>query len=64
MMLMYTTAKFASVWTTILKIRVIFVHQTLTKHALFILNHVIGKSSPIPKSGQIVITFEIPVKTQ
>ena len=28
------TAKFAPVWTTILKIREIFVHQTLTEHAL------------------------------
>ena len=27
-------ARFAPVWTTILKIQVIFVHQTLTKHAL------------------------------
>ena len=26
-------AKFAAVWTTILKIRAIFVHQTLTEHA-------------------------------
>ena len=30
------TAKFAPVWTNILKIEAIFVHQTLTKHALFI----------------------------
>ena len=28
------SAKFAPVWTTILKIRVIFVHQILTEHAL------------------------------
>ena len=27
-------AKFAPVWTNILKIRAIFVHQTLTEHAL------------------------------
>ena len=30
------TAKFAPVWTTILKIRAIFVHQTLTEHALYV----------------------------
>ena len=29
------TAKFAPVSTTILKIRAIFVHQTLTEHALY-----------------------------
>ena len=28
-------AKFAPVWTTILKIRAIFVHQTLTRHAIY-----------------------------
>ena len=32
MMFIYKTAKFASVWTTILKIQTIFVHQTLTEH--------------------------------
>ena len=34
-MLIYKTAKFAPVWTTILKIRAIFVHQTLTEHVLY-----------------------------
>ena len=34
MMFIYKTAKCAPVWTTILKIREIFVHQTLTEHAL------------------------------
>ena len=34
-MFIYKTAKFAPVWTTILKIRAIFVHQTLTEHALY-----------------------------
>ena len=33
-MFIYKTAKFAPVWTTNLKIRAIFVHQTLTEHAL------------------------------
>ena len=33
-MLIYKAAKFAPVWTTILKIRAIFVHQTLTEHTL------------------------------
>ena len=33
-MLIYKTAKLALVWTTILKILAIFVHQTLTEHAL------------------------------
>ena len=33
-MFIYKTAKFAPVWTTILKMRAIFVHQTLTEHAL------------------------------
>ena len=33
-MFIYKTAKFAPVWITILKIRAIFVHQTLTEHAL------------------------------
>ena len=28
------TAKFSPIWTTILKIRAIFVHQTLSEHAL------------------------------
>ena len=32
-MFIYKTAKFTPVWTTILKIRAIFVHQTLTEHA-------------------------------
>ena len=35
MMFVYKTAKFAPVWTTILKIRAIFVRQTLTEHAIF-----------------------------
>ena len=35
MMFIYETAKLAPVWTNILKIQVIFVHQTLTEHALF-----------------------------
>ena len=35
MMFIYKTAKFASVWTIILKIRAIFVHQTLTKYGLY-----------------------------
>ena len=33
-MFIYKTAKFAPVWTTVLKIRAIFVHQTLTEHTL------------------------------
>ena len=33
-MSIYKTAKFAPVWTTILKIWAIFVHQTLNEHAL------------------------------
>ena len=36
MMSIYKTAKFAPVWTIILKIQAIFVHQTLTEHALFV----------------------------
>ena len=35
MMFIYKTAKFTSVWNTILKISAIFVHQTLTEHALY-----------------------------
>ena len=35
MMFIYKTAKFALVWTTILKTQATFVHQTLTEHALF-----------------------------
>ena len=35
MMFVYKTAEFALVWTTILKIRAIFVHQTLTEQALY-----------------------------
>ena len=34
MMFIYKTAKFAPVWTIILKIRGIFVHETLIEHAL------------------------------
>ena len=34
MMFIYKTAKFAPVWTAILKVQAIFVHQTLTEHAL------------------------------
>ena len=34
MMFIYKTAKFAPVWTTLLKVRVTFVHQTLTEHAI------------------------------
>ena len=33
MMFIYKTAKFAPVWTTILKIRAVFVDQTSTEHA-------------------------------
>ena len=29
------TAKFTTVWTTVLKVRATFVHQTLTEHALW-----------------------------
>ena len=36
MMFIYKTAQFAPVWTTILKIRAIFVHQTLTEHAIYL----------------------------
>ena len=35
-MFTYKTAKFAPVWTTILKIRAIFVHQTSTEHPLLV----------------------------
>ena len=34
-MFIYKTAKFAPVWTIVLKIRTIFVHQTVTEDALF-----------------------------
>ena len=34
MLFIYKTVKFALVWTTILKIWAIFVHQILTEHAL------------------------------
>ena len=38
MMFIYKTAKLiAPVWTTIFKIRAIFVHQPLTEHALLLL---------------------------
>ena len=30
------TAKFATIWTTILKIRAIFVHEALTEHAVYV----------------------------
>ena len=33
MMYNFKAAKFVPVWTTILKLREIFVHQTLTEHA-------------------------------
>ena len=33
-MFIYKTAEFVPVWTAILKILAIFVHQTLTEHAL------------------------------
>ena len=58
MMFIYKTAKFASVWTTVLKIRAIFVHQTLTEHALLrlfpfgemkILFHKVNVRSPIER---------------
>ena len=42
----YSTAKFAPVWTTILKIRAIFVHQTLTELALSL-----DKLSALPLSN-------------
>ena len=35
MMFIYNTAKFAPVFFSILKIRAIFVHQTLTEHVLY-----------------------------
>ena len=34
MVFSHKTAKFAPVWTIILKIRAVFVHQSLTEHAL------------------------------
>ena len=34
-MFIYKTAKFAPVWSTILKIGATSVHQTLTEHSLF-----------------------------
>ena len=34
MMFIYKTAKFAPVWTTVLKIWAIFVHRASTEHAL------------------------------
>ena len=34
-MFIYETAKFAPVWTTTLKIRASFVHQTSAEHALY-----------------------------
>ena len=37
-MVIYNTAKFAPVWTTVFKIRAIFVQQTFTEHALLKLN--------------------------
>ena len=36
-MFIYETAKFAPVWTTIFKIRPIFVHQTSNEHAIYYL---------------------------
>ena len=35
MMFIYKPDKFAPLWATILKIRAIFVHQTLTEHAFW-----------------------------
>ena len=35
MMFAYETAKFALVWVTVLKIRAVFVHQSLNEHALY-----------------------------
>ena len=35
MIFIYKTTKFAPVWSTILKIRAIFVHQTVAEHALY-----------------------------
>ena len=35
-MFTYKIAKFAPVWTTIVKIRATFVHKTLSEHALFL----------------------------
>ena len=32
-------AKFAPVWTTVIKIRVIFVHKSLTEHVLYTTCH-------------------------
>ena len=35
MIIIYKTPKFALVWSTILKIRAIFVYQTWPEHALY-----------------------------
>ena len=37
MIFIYKTVKFAPVWTTILKIRAISVHRTLTEHNMLFL---------------------------
>ena len=44
MMFIYKTAKFAPVWTTVLKRRAIFVHQTLTEYALSKMNTLLQMS--------------------
>ena len=41
MVFSHKTAKFAPVWTIILKIRAVFVHQSLTEHALTLSHGVI-----------------------
>ena len=48
------TSKFAPVWTIILKIRAIFVHQTLTEHALLIIHYSLS-----PGFWQSFISIEV-----
>ena len=43
MIFVYKTAKFAPVWTILLKIGAVYVHQTLTEHALYLTLNGIGR---------------------
>ena len=71
MVFIYKTAKFAPVWTTILKIWAIFVHQSLTEHACYLQKKGKANVSRFKFNSSLVIQtyftsedffFHVPVK--
>ena len=63
-MFIYKPAKFAPVWTTLLKIHVIFVHQTLTERALCQITYFSHNSLRVGQNEFIYALIEIDRKIE